>query len=124
MRPARIFNSTFFMQPSDNEPIRSVVSESAHAVIVAWYVKPGQTILPHTHPQGQDTWTILSGEGRYFLDATTSANQIIKAGDIVVARANDVHGVVNTGSEPLMFVSVVSPADAGYYLLPIDTALK
>lgn len=123
MQPARIVNNAFFMQPSDNEPIRSVVSESAHAVIVAWYVKPGQTILPHTHPQGQDTWTILAGEGRYFLDAN-GASQTIQAGDIVIARANDVHGVVNTGNKPLMFVSVVSPADAGYYLLPIDTALK
>ena len=117
MQPARIFNSTFFMQPSDNEPIRSVVSESAHAVIVAWHVKPGQTILPHTHPQGQDTWTILSGEGRYFL-STNGASQTIQVGDIVVAHANDAHGVVNTGNEPLIFVSVVSPADAGYHLLP------
>jgi len=28
-----------------------------------------------------------------------------------------VHGVVNDGSEPLLFISVVAPASAGYELL-------
>ena len=114
----RLFPSAQFMQPANGDPVRSVVSESADAVIVAWHVKPGQKIQPHTHPNGQDTWTILSGRGQYFLDQT-GACQLIKAGDIVVARTNDVHGVLNNGDEPLVFISVVCPAEAGYHLLPL-----
>lgn len=113
MSTTRIFNSSKFLQPTDGEPIRSVVTESQDAVVVAWYIKPGQEISPHIHPHGQDTWTILSGKGEYFLDRSRTTKPIV-AGDVVVAHIGCVHGVFNNGDEPLVFISVVSPADAGY----------
>ncbi len=116
MRMRRIFNGADFFQPTDGEPIRSVVTESPEAVVVAWYIKPGQEIAAHRHPQGQDTWTILSGQGEYYLDEA-GLRQPLMAGDVVVAPTGCVHGVVNHGDEPLVFISVVSPADAGYQLL-------
>lgn len=112
----RIFESAKFFQPIEGEPIRSVITTSPEAVIVAWYIQSGQTISPHIHPQGQDTWTILSGKGRYYLDLE-GKTQDIKAGDVVVAHTGSVHGVFNDGDEPLVFISVVSPADAGYQLM-------
>lgn len=42
---------------------------------------------------------------------------MIVAGDVVVARTGNVHGVLNTGDEPLRFISVVSPGSAGYELV-------
>jgi quercetin dioxygenase-like cupin family protein len=116
MSATRIFNSSSFFQPTDGEPIRSVVTESKDATVVAWYIKPGQKILPHIHPNGQDTWTILTGKGEYYLDqeGTTKA---IEAGDVVIAHVGCVHGVFNNGDEPLVFISVVSPAEAGYQLV-------
>jgi quercetin dioxygenase-like cupin family protein len=116
MSPTRIFASTTAFQPSDGEPLRTVVTESAAAVIVAWYLKPGQSIAPHIHPQGQDSWTILSGHGEYQLDALGTC-QPIESGDVVVAPIGAVHGVVNSGDEALMFISVVSPGAAGYELV-------
>lgn len=86
------------------------------AVIIAWLVLPGQQIRPHIHPKGQDTWTILSGSGEYITDLDGSI-QKVAAGDVVVAYINDVHGVINNGTEPLTFISVVAPADAGYELI-------
>ncbi len=116
MSQTRIFNSAEVFQPiDDGEPVRSVVTESADAVIVAWDIQPGQTIAAHIHPQGQDTWTILSGTGEYYLDQT-GTTQAIAAGDVVIAPIGAVHGVANHGSEPLRFISVVSPATAGYQL--------
>jgi quercetin dioxygenase-like cupin family protein len=119
MGNTRIFHSSQFFQPTlevGEEPIRSVVTESQDAVIVAWYVKPGEKILPHIHPQGQDTWTILQGKGEYYLDRTGTTQSIV-AGDVVVAPIGCVHGVSNNGDEPLLFISVVSPATAGYELI-------
>lgn len=113
MDPNRIFASADFMQPSSGEPIRSVVTQTPHAVVVAWHVEPGQRIAAHVHPEGQDTWTVLSGQGRYQLDARGSTRPI-GPGDVVVAPRGCVHGVLNDGTQPLRFVSVVSPADAGY----------
>jgi quercetin dioxygenase-like cupin family protein len=116
LNTTRIFNSSQFFQPTDNEPIRSVITESKDAVVVAWYIKLGQEILPHIHPNGQDTWTILTGTGDYYLDHVGTIIPIT-AGDVVIAPVGCVHGVINKGDEPLTFISVVSPADAGYQLV-------
>jgi quercetin dioxygenase-like cupin family protein len=116
MTQTRIFNSTEFFQPTDDlEPIRSVITESPDAVIVAWHILPGQAIAAHIHPQGQDTWTILAGVGEYYLDQMGNT-QPIAPGDVVIAPIGAVHGVANHGIEPLRFISVVSPATAGYQL--------
>jgi quercetin dioxygenase-like cupin family protein len=121
MNVDRIFKSSEFWQPTDGEPIRSVVTESKDAVVVAWYIKPGQAIPAHIHPHGQDTWTILAGQGDYYLDRTGATTPIV-AGDVVVAPIGCVHGVFNRGDEPLVFISVVSPGEAGYQLLSLDPA--
>jgi quercetin dioxygenase-like cupin family protein len=117
MNVNRIFASAKFFQPTtDGDPIRSVMIESPEATIVAWYIQPQQSISAHLHPHGQDTWTILAGQGEYYLDrsgVTTS----IAAGDVVIAPTGSVHGVFNNGEEPLIFISVVSPSTAGYQLV-------
>ncbi len=113
MSTARLFCSTDFFQPTDDEPIRSVITQSPEATVVAWYIKQGQKIPPHIHPHGQDTWTIIAGQGHYYLDNQGNSRPIT-AGDIVVAHTGEIHGVFNDAPEPLLFISVVSPADAGY----------
>ncbi len=113
----RVFDISEHLQPSDDEPIRSIVQETPDATIVAWIVRPGQCIAPHVHPHGQDTWTLLSGEGHYQTDEAGTTVRIA-TGDVVVASRGEVHGVRNTGSQPLVFISVVCPLEAGYRLLP------
>jgi quercetin dioxygenase-like cupin family protein len=117
MTPRRIFPSAAFMTPADDEPARSVVVETPEAVVVAWYVQPGQRIPAHVHPAGQDTWTVLSGHGLYQTDAE-GATRPLKPGDIAIAGPGSVHGVYNHGNEVLQFISVVTPASAGYERLP------
>lgn len=113
MSTERVFHVQEHLQPSDGEPIRSVVHATEEAAVVAWTVKPGQRISPHTHPSGQDTWTVLAGEGEYQVDSA-GRTQWVQAGDVVVAPKGAVHGVRNTGSQPLIILSVVSPALSGY----------
>lgn len=117
MSSQRVFKSSDHMQVSEGEPIRSVVQESEHSVVVAWHVEPGQTIAPHVHPGGQDTWTVLSGHGEYQIDEQGTFVKVT-AGDVVVAEKGQVHGVKCTSHEPLRFISVVAPVEAGYVLLP------
>jgi quercetin dioxygenase-like cupin family protein len=121
MDTTRIFNSARFFQPNDGEPIRSVISTSPEAVIVAWYIQPKQEIPAHQHPQGQDTWTVLSGKGEYYLDRA-GTKKSIGMGDVVIAPVGCIHGVFNhSDDDPLIFISVVSPADAGYQLVDIGS---
>ncbi len=112
----RKFQSEQFFQASDNEPIRSIITQSEQATVIAWHIEPGQQIAAHLHPNGQDTWTILQGQGQYYLDDQGSL-ETITTGDIVVAYSGQVHGVLNDGKLPLRFISVVSPAEAGYQLI-------
>ena len=116
MNPIRVFNSSKFVRSSDGEPIRSVITESPDAVVVVWYIQPQQEIAADRHPHGQDTWTILAGQGKYYLDRLGTTTSIAM-GDVVVAPIGSVHGVFNDGDEPLIFSSVVSPATAGYELI-------
>ncbi len=116
MSKERIYPSKQFQQPADGEPIRSVITESADSAVIAWYVKPGQRISAHVHPDGQDTWIVLAGSGRYQVNANGDT-RLIEPGDVVVAHRDEVHGVFNDGAVALEFVSVVSPAAAGFALL-------
>lgn len=115
MSSQRVFHWVDYLQPADGEPVRSVVTESAQSVVIAWTVKPGQRITPHVHPHGQDTWTIVAGSGDYIEDKAGNTRPV-QVGDVAVACAGEVHGVHNTGSVPLVFVSVVAPVEAGFAL--------
>ena len=119
MTENRIFHSADYLQPTDGAPIRSVIAESPASTIVAWYIQPQQEIPAHIHPHGQDTWTILAGQGEYYLDRAGTTKSIVK-GDVVIAPTGSVHGVANHSNEPLIFISVVSPSTAGYELIARD----
>lgn len=111
---SRIFSIAEFIRPSDGEPIRSVVLETADSAVVVWHAHPGQEIAPHVHPHGQDTWTVISGEAEYRQGDSVISR--LKAGDIAIALPGQVHGATNTGHGPFVFVSVVAPGDAGFAL--------
>jgi quercetin dioxygenase-like cupin family protein len=64
----------------------------------------------------------LSGKGEYYLDEAGTRKPIM-AGDVVIAHPRSVHGVFNNGDQPLAFISVVSPSDAGYQLLSLENSL-
>ena len=111
---SRIFSVADYTRPSNAVPIRSVVLETNDSVVVVWHALPGQEIAAHVHPHGQDTWTVISGEAEYYQGDGIVTR--LKAGDIAVAKPGQVHGAMNSGTEPLTFVSVVAPGNAGFAL--------
>lgn len=113
----RVFTVSSFLIPSSEEPKRNVITESRDAAVVAWYILPGQHLAAHVHPDGQDTWTVMSGSGEYHAD-TNGKSVTITAGDVAVAHRGQVHGVVNNGSEPLVVVAVVCPPASGFEPVP------
>jgi quercetin dioxygenase-like cupin family protein len=109
----RIYRVADHLQPQRGEPLRTVITETADSVVVAWVVLPGQAIGKHVHPRGTDVWTVLSGQGLY-QHQEGSAPLRLRSGDIAIASAGQLHGVLNDGEEMLVFVSVVAPLAAGY----------
>ncbi len=117
MHQQRAFDSHRFFRSDRTEPPRVVITASEDAAAVCWQVEPGQRIGMHRHPAGQDTWIVLSGEGEYFTHPG-AAPQRLRPGMVAVAATGDWHGALNTGTVPLKFVSVVSPAESGFEPLP------
>ena len=76
----RLFHSGDYFHLNESEPTRSVITQSVDAAVVAWTVLPGQSIAAHHHPQGQDSFVILSGAGNYQIDA---------AGTLVPVKVNE-----------------------------------
>ena len=111
----RVFTVEDFAKPDakpDAKKVRRhVFSQSENAVVTGWYVPPGQGLEPHRHPEGQDTWVVLAGEADYLMGGGRSRR--IKAGDVAIASTGEVHGARKTGASLFIFVSTVTPADAG-----------
>ncbi|MCX7143831.1 MAG: cupin domain-containing protein [Proteobacteria bacterium] len=110
----RIFSIEAYVRPSDGEPIRSVVLATEESVVIVWHTGPGQEIAAHVHPHGQDTWTVIAGEADYYQGNGKIVR--IRAGDIAIASPGQVHGALNCGSAPFVFVSVVASGNAGFAL--------
>ena len=84
---SRIFSVDEYVRPSNGEPIRSVVLETNDSVVVVWHAYPRQEIAAHVHPHGQDTWTVISGEAKYYQGNGVEIH--LKAGDIAIADFNN-----------------------------------
>lgn len=55
-------------------------------------------------------------EGQYQID-TAGSSVRVAAGDVAVGSAGAAHGVINSGSQALVIVSVVSPSLSGFDLV-------
>ena len=74
---------------------------------ISWLtLKPGDSIGYHKHTTNEDTYIIISGRGTF--KDKDGKDVPVKAGDVTIVRKNESHGLVNTGTEPLVFVDVIA----------------
>lgn len=90
----RIFSISEFTKPSDDKPIRSAALAAVESAVIVWHASPGQEVAAHTHPSGQDTWTVISGEADYYQGGGVVRR--LKAGEIAIALPGQVHGAFNS----------------------------
>ena len=69
-------------------------------------VAPGQSQKAHVHDDQDKIYYVLEGAGRFSLSGT---DQRLEAGEALVARAGEEHGLVNDGAAPLLVLVVVTP---------------
>lgn len=93
---------------SNNSPEAQVTI--THVTMVA-----GSLSQRHAHERSEQIWIVEQGEGLLLLAGDRSES--LQAGDIVRTPAGEVHGVENTGSEPLIYLAVTTPPQnfAGAY---------
>ncbi|MGX2945143.1 cupin domain-containing protein [Enterococcus alishanensis] len=72
-----------------------------------WCLHPGQELVEHSHKAADDLWICLRGKGTFY--PGDDAEVEISAGDMIISKPGDHHGVKNTGDEPFMFIGVAGP---------------
>ena len=95
------------MVPARGITSMDVIFRSEIHEIHLWRVTPGEWIYPHIHPNNEDMWYIIHGEGEYYINSNET--RIVEPGNIAVAKPEEVHGMYNSGSEDIIIYSVLSP---------------
>jgi mannose-6-phosphate isomerase-like protein (cupin superfamily) len=83
--------------PPEANPVREI----------AWLtLKPGDSVGFHKHEVNEDVYVIVSGTG-VFQDNDGTEHQV-GPGDITIATLGQSHSLSNTGTDDLVFVSVIA----------------
>jgi mannose-6-phosphate isomerase-like protein (cupin superfamily) len=70
-------------------------------------MQPGSVSERHAHERSEQIWIVERGEGVLLLG--NEQTEALRAGDIVRTPASEVHGVANSGKEPLVYLAVTTP---------------
>jgi mannose-6-phosphate isomerase-like protein (cupin superfamily) len=91
----------------DAQPAKVVLAETAHSRTTLWCLQPGQHIHPHVHA-GDHIWVVLEGTGLFLEDHDHGhgTGRPVAAGTVLVAPSGQAHGIENTGTTGLVFISV------------------
>lgn len=87
---------------SDEKANKVAISETALSRTTLWCLRPGQQIKPHVH-KGDHIWIVLEGEGRLL---GVDGEPELAPGITATLPSGEPHGVVNTGSAGLVFLSI------------------
>jgi quercetin dioxygenase-like cupin family protein len=70
-------------------------------------LQPGNQKARHVHPKADSVIAVVAGEGEYLLVGDKA--RPVRAGDICLAPAGEVHGMRNSGSETMKWLLVEGP---------------
>ena len=94
------------IQFSEDRWYKGKLYQSEHMLVGIDCLAPGQSQPPHMHRGHDKMYYVQSGYGTFVIDAQESA---CVPGMVVVAPADTVHSVINTGSEPLILLIAMAP---------------
>lgn len=97
---------------SDERAVKTTFFTTEATCGAVWIVKHGQVVAPHIHPDGDDVWICLSGRGVFY--PSKGEEVPICAGDLIISKSGECHGMKNTGDEDFVFASVTAPIPCGY----------
>lgn len=88
---------------------RSDIVANEHLLLVRVTMEPNREHPFHTHPNREEIIYVISGQAEQWVGRQ---KRILKAGEMVFIPMGEVHGTYNTHDEPLVFLAVLSPANA------------
>jgi quercetin dioxygenase-like cupin family protein len=78
-------------------------------LLVRATIEPGGAHAFHTHPTREEIIYVLSGRAEQWVG---TQRRDLGAGDTAFIPRGEVHGTYNLGTEPLIFLAILSPAHA------------
>jgi quercetin dioxygenase-like cupin family protein len=85
---------------------KGTIFQSEHMLVGVDCLAVGQSQPAHMHRGHDKMYYIQSGSGEFTIGTTVA---VCTAGSIIIAPADTVHGVVNTGNEPLIMLITMAP---------------
>lgn len=82
-------------------------SESERVTITEVHLETGAVQDRHTHSASEQIWYAVKGEGTLLL--ADEKTMKFSKGDVVRFADNDIHGLLNDGSEEFIYISVTAP---------------
>ena len=82
-------------------------SSSERVTITHVTVPPGGKNPAHRHKTSEQIWIAIQGSGNLILE--NEATEKFSAGDVVRFEDGDLHGFINSGTQPFIYISVTSP---------------
>lgn len=111
----KFYEITDYAIKDDEKALRTVFYSTDATSGSVWVIQPGQTLAKHSHNNSDDIWVIIKGEGIFY--PTPDEEISFHAGQVIVNKKGECHGAKNTGSEDIVFVSIVGPVPADYNAL-------
>ncbi|NBV85508.1 MAG: cupin domain-containing protein [Verrucomicrobia bacterium] len=88
---------------------RSDVVSNDHLLIVRATMAAGHSHPFHNHPTREEVIYVLSGRAEQWVGRQ---KRELSAGDVAFIPMGEVHGTYNPYAEPLVFLAILSPANA------------
>lgn len=111
----RIFNVKDFEKEDKDLAVKSLICNTDISSTVVWVVKAGQSVKCHMHDNADDMWIIIEGEGMFHEEV--GKDTLVKAGQIILNKAGDCHGLTNHTDKDFKFIGVLTANPANYTAL-------
>ncbi|MDB6173884.1 MAG: Cupin 2 conserved barrel domain protein [Chthoniobacteraceae bacterium] len=88
---------------------RSDIVNNEHLMLVRANMEPGKDHPFHKHPTREEIIYVVSGRAEQWVGET---KRILSAGEMAFIPMGEVHGTYNPFPEKLVFLAILSPANA------------
>lgn len=99
------------------KPVKTQLLPLPDGRLTRWEVAPGLSINPHTHG-GHHLWVVLAGTGEMLGAAGKVAE--VGPGSVTFSPSGEAHGIRNTGTKTLIFLSATLGEEAAPHDHPHD----
>jgi mannose-6-phosphate isomerase-like protein (cupin superfamily) len=102
-----MFVENFKRLAKENTNFRKVLQTGAHSQIVAMSLRVGEDIGVETHPETDQIFFIVHGEGEVMI---ANQRRVFDKKTLIFVPAGSEHNVTNTGEDELKLITIYAPA--------------